>query len=172
MIELCILGFLAEASQHAYALSRRITALVGHVRPVSDGALTPALRRMEAKGWITGQLQPGERGGKRRVYDLTEAGAVELRRRLADPDPRDVTDRARYFVVLAFLHHLDSPALQRTVLERRLAFIEEPSRSFWVPEEAQLPQRKAIFRAGMGQMARGISRAEHAWLSSTLASLN
>ena len=170
MIELCILGFLAEASQHAYALSRRITALVGHVRPVSDGALTPALRRMEAKGWIAGHVQP-QRGARRRIYELTDAGSAELRRRLADPDPRDVTDRVRFFAVLAFLHHLEDPALQRAVLARRLAFIEEPSRSFWVPEEPQLPQEKAVFRAGMGTMARGISRAEHAWLSSTLDAL-
>ncbi len=168
MIELCILGFLAEAPLHAYGLRRRITALIGHVRPLSDGALTPALRRLEARGLLVGHDAPGERGPSRRIFELTAAGRAELRRRLAEPAEVDITDRSRYFTLLAFLHELDDPARQRAVLERRLAFLEEPSRGFFLPEQEPLPGDASVFRDGMNHMARDIWTAEHAWLRRTL----
>ena len=168
MIELCVLGFLAETPLHAYALRRRITALVGHVRPLSDGALTPALRRLQVRGLIAGRDAPGDRGPARRVFELTDAGRAELRRRLAGPDEVDITDRARYFTLLAFLHELDDPAGRRAVLERRLAFLEEPTRGFFVSEQEPLPGDASVFRDGMNHMARDIWTAEHAWLHHTL----
>jgi DNA-binding PadR family transcriptional regulator len=168
MIELCILGFLAETPLHAYALRRRITALIGHVRPLSDGALTPALRRLEARGLISGHDARGERGPARRIFELTDTGHAELRRRLADPDGVDITDRSRYFTLLAFLHELDDPTGQRAVLERRLAFLEQPSRGFFVAEQKALPGHKAVFRNGMNHMARDIWTAERDWLRRAL----
>ncbi|CAM5563929.1 PadR family transcriptional regulator [Streptomyces purpurascens] len=40
MLELAILGFLAEGPLPGHELRRRITHLTGYSRPVSDGTLT------------------------------------------------------------------------------------------------------------------------------------
>jgi DNA-binding PadR family transcriptional regulator len=64
MIELCILGFLAETPLHAYALRRRITALIGHVRPLSDGALTPPCDDLRPEG-SSAATMPAESAARR-----------------------------------------------------------------------------------------------------------
>lgn len=45
MLELAILGFLADGPLHGYQLRRRIAHLSGHARPVSDGSLYPTDRK-------------------------------------------------------------------------------------------------------------------------------
>jgi DNA-binding PadR family transcriptional regulator len=168
MLELCILGFLAEAPMHAYELRRRITALTGHVRPISDGALSPATKRLEARGLLTRTTAPGEGGPARVVLHLTDEGRTELLRRLAAADGAEVTDRNRWFAVLAFLHHLTDSDRQRAVLERRLAFLEDPGRGFFVAGG----DGASVFREGMATMADATWRAEHAWLRRTLVTLD
>lgn len=169
VLELSILGFLAESPMHAYELRRRISALTGHVRPVSDGALTPALRRLERRGLLD-RSESAESGGPPRiVFGLTPAGKGELLHRLRDARGQDISDRNRWFTVLAFLHHLDDAAQQRAVLERRLAFLDEPSRGFFA---AGTPGADASpFRRGMNTMAGDIYRSEHRWLSGEIAEL-
>ena len=167
MLELCILGFLAQTPMHSYELRRRIVALTGHVRPVSDGALSPATKRLEARGLLTRITAPGEGGPARVVLHLTDEGRIELLRRLAAADGADVTDRNRWFAVLAFLHHLADTDRQREVLERRLAFLEDPHRGFFVAGG----DRASVFREGMATMAKATWRTEHAWLRRTLAAL-
>lgn len=170
VLELAILGFLAEQPMHAYELRRSITALVGHVRPVSDGALYPALDRLRRKQLLTRHTEPGEGGPPRQVLDLTDAGRGELLRRLADADELDVTDRNRYFVVLAFLHLLPSAQAQQDVLRRRLDFLRDPRRAFFVTGERALrgDELDSPFRAGIQRIARATSAAEQRWLVSVL----
>lgn len=47
MLELAILGFLYEQPLHGYELKRRVAHLTGHVRPIADGTLYPAIKRLE-----------------------------------------------------------------------------------------------------------------------------
>lgn len=168
MLELSVLGFLDEEPLHAYELRRRISALHGHARPVSDGALAPALRRMERRGLLDADVQPGAGGPPRKVYRLTDAGREELVRRLAGPDELEITDGSRFFTLLAFLDRLRDAHRQRAVLERRLAFLEAPGRGFFVggPE-----RRSDRFRDGMAVVARDASRAERRWLRETILEL-
>jgi DNA-binding PadR family transcriptional regulator len=172
ILELAILGFVAEAPMHAYELRKHITKLVGHVRPVSDGSLYPALQRLRRQGLVTRSLVPGSGGPARQVFALTDAGRAELERRLTHPDDLDITDRNRYFVVLAFLHLLPAPA-QAEVLRRRLDFLEDPQRGFFVDNDRAPYEDEPVspFRAGIRHIARTTSSAERAWLSRTLDTL-
>ncbi|MFF3906776.1 PadR family transcriptional regulator [Streptomyces sp. NPDC001848] len=173
MLELAILGFLYDAPLHGYELRKRIAALTGHVRPVAESTLYPAIKRLERSGLLARTTQPGSVAAPRHVLTLTEEGRQELRRRLAEPDPRDVTDENRWFTVLAFLRHLEDPAAQGAVLRRRLAFLEEPASFFYEgdrplgAEEVEDP-----FRRGILTIARATTRAELAWLRATLDSLD
>ncbi|RFU36597.1 hypothetical protein DZF91_37360 [Actinomadura logoneensis] len=172
ILELAILGFLAEDPLHAYELRKRISKLVGHVRPVSDGSLYPALQRLRRRELVTRTPAPGEGGPARQVFALTDAGRVELERLLTHPDDLDITDRNKYFVILAFLHLLPAPA-QADILRRRLEFLEDPRRGFFLVEDR--PQRedelRSPFRAGIQHIARTTSAAERAWLARTLDTL-
>jgi DNA-binding PadR family transcriptional regulator len=172
MLELAILGFLYEAPLHGYELRKRITALTGHVRPVAESTLYPAIKRLERAGLLERATEPGAVAAPRHVLSLTDEGRRELRRRLAEPAERDITDENRWFTVLAFLRHLDGAGAQAAVLRRRLAFLEEPASFFYdgdrplAAEELDDP-----FRQGVLTIARATSRAELGWLRATLASL-
>lgn len=167
VLELSILGFLSEEPLHAYELRKRISSLNGHAQPVSDGALTPALRRMERAGLLRASREPGSSGPPRKVFHLTDAGEDELLRRLTDPNDVDITNSSRYFTLLAFLDRLPDPELQRAVLQRRLDFLEAPGRGFFTPGAPG-----SRFRTGMNEMARGISMVERRWLRAAIDDLS
>ncbi|MFF4800514.1 PadR family transcriptional regulator [Streptomyces sp. NPDC001351] len=173
MLELSILGFLYDAPLHGYELRKRITALTGHVKPVAESTLYPAIKRLEKAGLLARTTEPGAVAAPRHVLTLTEEGRSEFRRRLAQPDRRDITDENRWFTVLAFLRHLDEPAAQAAVLRRRLAFLEEPASFFY---EGDRPLRAEElddpFRRGLLTIARATSRAELTWLRETIGSLD
>ncbi|MFJ8082557.1 PadR family transcriptional regulator [Streptomyces sp. NPDC096205] len=172
MLELAILGFLYDAPLHGYELRKRITALTGHVRPVAESTLYPAIKRLEKAGFLERTTEPGAGAAPRHVLSLTEAGRDDLRSRLAEPDRLDITDENRWFTVLAFLRHLDDPAAQAAVLRRRLGFLEEPA-SFFYDGDRPLSAEELDdpFRRGILTIARATSRAELTWLRATLGSL-
>ncbi|MEV4255031.1 EamA family transporter [Spirillospora sp. NPDC049652] len=172
ILELAILGFLAEEPMHAYELRKRISKLVGHVRPVSDGSLYPALQRLRGRDLVSRNPAPGSGGPARQVFTLTEAGRAELEHQLTHPDDLDITDRNKYFVILAFLHLLE-PAAQADILRRRLEFLEDPGRGFFIDEDRALRENelRSPFRAGIQHIARATSSAERAWLTRTLDTL-
>ncbi|MHC3467789.1 PadR family transcriptional regulator [Streptomyces sp. 7R007] len=173
MLELAILGFLYDAPLHGYELRKRIAALTGHVRPVAESTLYPAIKRLEKAGRLERATQPGSVAAPRHVLTLTEEGRQELRRRLAAPAERDITDENRWFTLLAFLRHLDDPAAQAMVLRRRLAFLEEPASFFYDGDRPlRAEELDDPFRRGLLTIARATSRAELAWLRDTLGSLD
>jgi DNA-binding PadR family transcriptional regulator len=172
VLELAILGFLGEEPLHGYELKSRITRLAGYARPVSDGSLYPAINRLERAGLVDRQREPGMAAAPRHTLSLTAAGREELRRRLRDPAELDVTDQNRFFTVLAFLGQLADPAAQAAVLERRLAFLDQPASFFATGDRPQRAAEQADpFRRGMLVMAREISRAERSWLRTAIAEL-
>ncbi|TXS47738.1 PadR family transcriptional regulator [Streptomyces sp. t39] len=172
MLELSILGFLREAPLHGYELRKHITALTGHVRPVGESTLYPAIRRLEKAGLLVRETRQGPAAAPRHVLSLTADGERELRRRLAEPEGPDVTDENRWFTLLAFLRHLEDPAAQARVLRRRLAFLEEPASFFHEGERAlRAEDLDDPFRRGVLLMARATTEAELTWLRATLADL-
>ncbi|MFI2642444.1 PadR family transcriptional regulator [Streptomyces sp. NPDC018610] len=172
MLELAILGFLYDTPLHGYELRKRITALTGHVRPVAESTLYPAIKRLEKAGLLERATEPGSVAAPRHVLTLTEGGRSELRRRLAEPVQRDITDENRWFTVLAFLRHLEDPGAQATVLRRRLAFLQTPSSFFYDGDRpVRAEELEDPFRRGILTVARATTRAELAWLRTTIESL-
>ncbi|MFF6984409.1 PadR family transcriptional regulator [Streptomyces sp. NPDC008343] len=172
MLELSILGFLYEAPLHGYVLRKRITALTGHVRPVGESTLYPAIKRLEKAGLLVRTTEQGPAAAPRHTLSLTASGRAELLRRLAEAEGPDVTDENRWFTLLTFLRHLDDPAAQAAVLLRRLAFLEEPASFFYDGERPlRAEELEDPFRRGVLTVARATTEAELAWLRATLADL-
>lgn len=169
MLELAILGFLAEGPLHGYQLRHRIAHLSGHARPVSDGSLYPAISRLVKAGLLGRKAEPGASAARRHTLSLTDAGRRELLRRLRDADGLDISDSTRYFTVLAFLSRLPDIADQHAVLRRRLDFLQQPA-SFFHDGDRPLGAEETgdPYRRGMLTIARATSRAERAWLREVL----
>ena len=174
MLPLAILGFLAEGPLHGYQLKERITGLTGHVKPVSDGALYPAITRLEDKGFVDRRPEPGAGAAPRQVLTITPAGREELTRRLREPTQTEITDRNRYFTLLAFLHRLEDPKAQAAVLRRRLDFLTAPNAGFFFDKDGKSIKAEdapTLFQRGMNQIARATSKAEREWLAAAIAEL-
>lgn len=169
MLELAILGFLAEGPLHGYELRHRIARLSGHTRPVSDGSLYPAIHRLVTAGLLARHTEPGVSAAQRHTLTLTDTGRRELLRRLRDAEGFDISDSTRYFTVLAFLSHLPDTADQHAVLRRRLEFLEQPA-SFFHDGDRPLKAEDTDdpYRRGMLTIARATSSAERAWLREVL----
>ncbi|MFJ4097577.1 PadR family transcriptional regulator [Kitasatospora sp. NPDC089913] len=174
MLKLAILGFLHDRPLHGYELRRHLAALTGHVRPISDGTLYPAIKRLEADGLLVRSTEPGAAAAPRHTLRLTDAGRATLLERLRTPDDLDISDENRWFTVLAFLRHLDDePATQAAVLRRRLAFLDEPASFFYDGDRPVGAEETADpFRRGMLLIARATTAAERDWLRTTLTELD
>ncbi|MGW0312782.1 helix-turn-helix transcriptional regulator [Streptomyces flavidovirens] len=173
MLELAILGFLADGPLHGYQLRRRIAHLTGHTRPVSDGSLYPAINRLVKAGLLDRRIEPGAAAAQRHTLTLTAAGRAELLRRLREPADLEISDSTRYFTILAFLSHLPDAADRHAVLRRRLEFLERPTSFFYDSDsdsghDEDRPLRADDtddpYRRGMLLIARATSRAERSWL--------
>ncbi|MEY9964742.1 DNA-binding PadR family transcriptional regulator [Streptacidiphilus sp. MAP12-16] len=169
MLELAILGFLADGPLHGYELRRRVAQLSGHTRPVSDGSLYPAITRMLKRGLLNRRVEPGAAAAQRYVMSLTDTGRTELLERLRQPADHEITDNTRFFTILAFLFLLPDIADRHAVLRRRLEFLEEPASFFYDGERPLRAEEVADpYRRGMLLIARATGRAERAWLHEVL----
>src|SRR3954465_10067604 len=63
---------------HGYAIARRIEQ-VGGTSPLSQGAVYPALIRLEQQGWIRTEWGMSETNRRVKMYALTKAGTQQLR---------------------------------------------------------------------------------------------
>ncbi|GIH92444.1 PadR family transcriptional regulator [Planobispora siamensis] len=171
-LTLSILGLLGEGPMHGYELKARIHRLSGHLRPVSDGALYPAITRLEKGGLVERHEEEGAGAARRQVLTLTDAGRAELLRRLREPADLDISDQTRFFGLLTFLSQLPGRADRARVLRRRLAFLETPA-SFFYEEDRPLRAEEVPdpFHRGMLLIARATGDAEKRWLRETLAEL-
>lgn len=169
MLEVAILGFLAQGPLHGYELRRRVVQLSGHTRTVSDGSLYPAINRMINRGLLDRRVEAGAAAAQRHVLSPTDLGRAELCERLRKPADHEITDASRFFTILAFLSLLPDAADRRAVLRRRLDFLEEPASFFYHGERPlRAEEMPDPYRRGMLLIARATSRAERAWLHDVL----
>src|SRR6266849_2858541 len=70
-LDLLILRALELAPMHGVGISARIDQVTRGAFVVKPGSLFPALRRLEQKGWITGEWAPSKNNRRARYYTLT-----------------------------------------------------------------------------------------------------
>ena len=82
--DVLVLKTLSWGPAHGYAISRWIRQSSDDDLKIEEGALYPALRRLEERGLIASQWQRvAETGREARVYTLTAAGSSALRTEIA-----------------------------------------------------------------------------------------
>jgi transcriptional regulator len=81
-LDLLVLNTLALQPQHGWAIAKRIQQVSNEVLQVSQGALYPALHRLEQQGWIRSDWKVTEGGRDAKCYTLTRAGRTQLQKEL------------------------------------------------------------------------------------------
>jgi transcriptional regulator len=82
-LDLLILKTISIEPKHGWAIAKRIQQVSEDALQVTQGALYPALHRLEQQGWIKSEWKPSETGREAKFYSLTRAGAVQLKKELA-----------------------------------------------------------------------------------------
>ncbi len=82
-LDLLILRTLALEPMHGWGIAQRIRQVSKEVLQVNQGALYPALHRLEQQGWIRSKWGESENNRRAKYYSLTHDGARYLRREQA-----------------------------------------------------------------------------------------
>ena len=82
-LDLLILKTISVGPMHGWAIAKRIQQVSDEVLQVTQGALYPALHRLEQQGWISAEWRTTDTGREAKFYQLTRAGAAQLKKELA-----------------------------------------------------------------------------------------
>jgi PadR family transcriptional regulator, regulatory protein PadR len=82
-LDLLILKTLSLEPSHGWAIAKRIEQVSREALQITQGALYPALHRLEHQGWIRSEWRTTETGREAKFYKLTKSGRVQLERELA-----------------------------------------------------------------------------------------
>jgi PadR family transcriptional regulator PadR len=78
-LDLLILKVLSMQPMHGWAIAQRIRQLSNDVLKVNQGALYPALHRLEHQAWIEASWGESENNRRAKYYSLTKAGRARLK---------------------------------------------------------------------------------------------
>lgn len=82
-LDLLILKTISIEPKHGWAIAKRIEQVSEDALQVTQGALYPALHRLEQQGWVTAEWRDTDTGREAKFYRLTRAGKTQLEKELA-----------------------------------------------------------------------------------------
>lgn len=77
-LDILILKTLSRGALHGYGISRWLRETTHEAFRVEEGALYPALRRLEGRGMVEAEWGVTDTGREAKFYRLTAAGRAEL----------------------------------------------------------------------------------------------
>ncbi len=77
-LDLLILKTIALEPMHGWGIAQRIRQVSNEVLQVNQGALYPALHRLEQSGWIKAKWGDSDNNRRAKYYSLTSAGREYL----------------------------------------------------------------------------------------------
>ena len=83
-LDLLILKTISIEPKHGWAIAKRIQQVSEEALQITQGALYPALHRLEQQGWVSAKWRATETGREAKFYQLTKAGTAQLEKELAD----------------------------------------------------------------------------------------
>jgi PadR family transcriptional regulator, regulatory protein PadR len=78
-LDVLILKALSFGPMHGYGIGRWIRQTTDEALTVQEGALYPALHRLQRKGWLEEEWAVTETGREAKYYRMTPAGRRQLR---------------------------------------------------------------------------------------------
>jgi DNA-binding PadR family transcriptional regulator len=143
MLRLYLLKLLDESPRHGYDVIRLLEDRFMGLYAPSPGTIYPRLQRLEAEGLVTQSQEGG-----RKVYQITEAGREELRRRQDELDhlETEIRSSVHYLAseireeVRGTVHDLKQELKQAAREIRRQQRHENRSRRDWHDADAAAPR--------------------------------
>ena len=83
-LDLLILKTIALEPMHGWGIAQRIRQVSKEVLQVNQGALYPALHRLEQSGWIKAKWGDSDNNRRAKFYSLTQAGRKYLEQEQAN----------------------------------------------------------------------------------------
>lgn len=83
-LDLLILKTIVLEPMHGWGIAQRIRQLSNEVLQVNQGALYPALHRLEQNGWLQAKWGESENNRRAKFYSLTPAGRKYLEKEQAN----------------------------------------------------------------------------------------
>src|SRR5665213_2080196 len=83
-LDLLILQVVAHAPIHGYGIAQRLQQISREVVQVQQGALYPALHRLENRGLLAATWKASDTGRDAKFYRLTTKGRAQLKEETAD----------------------------------------------------------------------------------------
>lgn len=123
-LDFALLGLISQQPRSGYDLRKFFSSTPMKTFSDSPGSIYPALRRLEIRGLVRGQLEAGKGRRERKLFRLTPEGRKQFRQWQARPVVQDDV-----------VHHLDDLML-------RFAFMDETAGA-----EAALRFLKALHQA-------------------------
>lgn len=77
-LELLVLRTLLLGPLHGYGIAKALRATSNEALDIEFGSLYPALKRLEAKGWIESKWETSEHNRRAKFYALTAAGREQF----------------------------------------------------------------------------------------------
>lgn len=150
-----LLGLLDQRPAHGYELHHRLTKDLGQLWRVSLSQTYNILNRLEAQGFITGEVERQEKLPARRRFQLTQKGRQRFEAWLAKSSPASgrairVEFTSRLYFALARDEQLAHQLIDRQIAETRLALARLEAR------RAQLPREQVFNRLGLDLRLRQI----------------
>ncbi len=88
-LEYALLGLIRQAPQSGYDLRKVFSSTPMRHFSDSPGSIYPALRRLEARGWVAPKTESGHNARKRQAYRVTPAGKTAFLHWLCTPITRE-----------------------------------------------------------------------------------
>jgi PadR family transcriptional regulator, regulatory protein PadR len=79
-LDMLVLRTLLVGSLHGYGIAKTIRSTSNEALDIEFGSLYPALKRLQAKGWIVSGWETSEHNRRAKFYKLTAAGRKQLLR--------------------------------------------------------------------------------------------
>src|SRR5690349_11441863 len=79
-LDMLVLRTLIAGPLHGYGIAKAIRSTSNEALQIEFGSLYPALKRLEAKGWVASGWEISELNRRAKYYRLTAAGRKQLTR--------------------------------------------------------------------------------------------
>lgn len=81
-IDILLLSLLSEKDSYGYEMTKEIRKKSDEAYSMNEGTLYPALKRLEAKGFVNSYWHQELEASRRKYYSITEDGRKELGKKL------------------------------------------------------------------------------------------
>ena len=156
-----LLGFIEEEPRSGYDLRRAIDERLEHILEITPGTIYYTLKRLEARGWISGSVSRRGKRPEQRVYRITPAGKRAFTQLLEEAMFQPQRFVSTFDIALYFTPRLPPETVTRAV-DKHIADLGRFRESLHTLEE-RFPVRWPFHLYYLREKAKEIAGSSERW---------